>query len=85
MGSPDVQRLIGTLAPGNAEYGLFVTLGSFSKEAMALGRTRQDQRLIGGNELVSLVFEHYEQFDTRWKSLLPMRRVYVVDRDPAEV
>jgi restriction system protein len=85
MGGPDVQRLIGTLAPGNAEFGLFVTLGSFSKEAQALGRTRQDLRLISGTELVSLIFEHYERFDTRWKSLLPMRRVYVVDRDPTDI
>ena len=26
---------------------------------------------------VALIFEHYEQFDSRHKSLLPMRRVYV--------
>lgn len=85
MSAPDVQRLIGTLAPGGSEFGLFVTLGSFSKDALALGRTRQDLRLISGTDLASLIFEHYEHFDTRWKSLLPMRRVYVVDRDPADV
>jgi restriction system protein len=80
MGSPDVQRLTGTLAPGGSELGLFVTLGAYSKEAQSLGRTRQDLRLINGNDLVDLVFQHYEQFNSEYKRLLPIRRVYVVDR-----
>lgn len=80
MGGPDVQRLIGTLAAGNTELGLFVTLGAYSRDAIALGRTRQDLRLINGNELVDLVFEHYEHFSPKYKRLLPMRSVYVVDR-----
>ena len=33
--------------------------------------------LIDGNALVKLIFEHYEQFDARYKGLLPLRRVYV--------
>jgi restriction system protein len=82
IGAPDVQKLTGTLAPGGSELGLFVTLGSYSKDAQHLGRTRQDLRLINGNDLVELVFAHYEQFSSEWKRLLPMRRVYVVDRDP---
>jgi restriction system protein len=80
MGGPDVQRLIGTLAAGNTELGLFVTLGAYSRDAIALGRTRQDLRLINGNELVDLIFEHYEKFSPKYKRLLPMRSVYVVDR-----
>jgi restriction system protein len=82
VGAPDVQKLTGTLAPGGSELGLFVTLGAYSKDAQHLGRTRQDLRLINGNELVDLIFEHYEQFSPEWKRLLPMRRVYVVDREP---
>jgi restriction system protein len=30
-----------------------------------------------GNELVNLIFQHYEQFDSRYKGLLPLKRVYV--------
>jgi restriction system protein len=81
MGGPDVQRLIGTLAAGNTELGLFVTLGAYSRDAQALGRTRQDLRLINGNELVDLVFAHYDRFSPEYKRLLPMRSVYVVDRE----
>jgi restriction system protein len=82
MGGPDVQRLTGTLAPGGSELGLFVTLGAYSKDAQHLGRTRQDLRLVNGNELVDLIFQHYEKFSPEYKRLLPMRSVYVVDREP---
>jgi predicted Mrr-cat superfamily restriction endonuclease len=34
-------------------------------------------RLIDGDELVDLIFAHYEQFDSRYKSILPLKRVYV--------
>jgi restriction system protein len=82
IGAPDVQKLTGTLAPGGSELGLFVTLGVYSKDAQHLGRTRQDLRLVNGNELVKLIFENYERFSPEWKRLLPMRSVYVVDREP---
>jgi restriction system protein len=82
IGGPDVQRLTGTLAPGGSEVGLFVTLGSYSKDAQHIARTRQDLRLINGTELVDLIFEHYAQFSPEYKRLLPMRSVWVVDRRP---
>jgi restriction system protein len=82
ISSPDVQKLTGTLAPGGSELGLFVTLGTYSKDAASLGRTRQDLRLLNGTDLVRLIFEHYERFDPTWKRLLPIRAVYVVDREP---
>ena len=82
IGAPDVQKLTGTLAPGGSELGLFVTLGTYSKDAVHIERIRQDLRLINGREFVDLVFRYYEDFGPEWKRLLPMRRVYVVDRDP---
>jgi restriction system protein len=82
QGGPQVQQLTGTLSPGGEERGLFVTLGAYSKDAQHLERTRQDLRLINGNELVDLIWENYEKFSPRYKQLLPMRSVYVVDRRP---
>ena len=82
IGQPDVQKLTGTLAPGGSELGLFVTLGGYTPEAKNFGRNRQDVRLVSGTELVDLIFEHYADFDPEWKRLLPLRRVYVVDREP---
>lgn len=82
VGAPDVQKLTGTLAPGGSELGLFVTLGAYSKDAIHLGRTRQDLRLVNGNELVDLIFEHYEKLSSEWKRMLPLKALYVVDREP---
>lgn len=82
LGSPEIQKLTGTLAPGGAELGLFVSLGAFTRDAMNLGLTRHDLRLINGRDLVELVFENYERLSEKWKVLLPLRRVYVVDRRP---
>lgn len=82
IGGPDVQKLAGALAHGGSEVGLFVTLGSYSTDALHLERTRQDLRLINGTELVNLICAHYEELDAEWRRLLPMRRVYVVDREP---
>ena len=79
---PEVQKLTGSLAPGGSELGLFVTLGTFSKDAVHIGRSRQDLRLVNGNELVDLLLEHYDKLDSEWKRLFPLRRLYVVDRDP---
>ena len=79
IGGPDVRGLIGTLSPHGSEYGLFVTLGSYSKDAQYESRGRQDLRLINGKDLVDLVFEHYEKFSPDYKRLLPMRPVYVVE------
>lgn len=77
---PDVQRLIGTLSSG--EVGLFVTLGSFSKDAVDLERERQNLRLFGGADITRLALEHYEQLPSRWRELLPLRPLLVVDRPP---
>ncbi len=82
VGGPTVQALTGTLSPGGTELGLFVTLGSYSKDAVHISRTRQDLRLVAGNDLVQLILEHYDRFDPEWKRLLPMKAVFVVDRDP---
>ncbi|MBS0198783.1 MAG: restriction endonuclease [Planctomycetes bacterium] len=83
VGDPEVSSLYGKV--GTGEYGLFVSLGSFSPKATAFAKSKHNLRLIDGEELVALIFEHYEQFDSRHKSLLPMRRVYVpepIDEGP---
>lgn len=71
----DVTALYGKLA--SSEYGLFVTLGTFSPSSRNFEQSKANLRLIDGDELVELIFDHYEQFDSRHKGLLPLRRVYV--------
>ena len=75
---PDIQRLSGTLAHG--ELALFVCLGSFSKDALGYERERQNLRLLTGAEVVELTLENYDNLAPRWKTRIPLRQVYVVDR-----
>lgn len=75
IGDPVVSALYGKV--GKDEYGLLVTLGSYTNQARSFARSRSNLRLIDGNELVDLIFSHYEQFDSRYKGLLPLKRVYV--------
>lgn len=80
-GRPDVQQLIGTLAPN--ELGLFVTLGAYSKEARNVERERQNLRLFDGSDVTRLTLEHYAELPARWPKVIPLRSVLVVDRDLA--
>ena len=71
----DVSALYGKLSHG--EYGLFITLGSYSPQARNFEQSKGNLRLIDGEELVDLIFAHYDAFDSRYKGLLPLRRVFV--------
>ena len=71
----DVSALYGKLSTG--EYGLFITLGAFSPASRNFEQSKPNLRLIDGDELVGLVLDHYEAFDSKHKGLLPLRRVYV--------
>lgn len=75
VGQPEVSALGGTLSP--SEFGLIVTLGGFTPPARSFAKNKSALRLIDGEELVDLVLAHYEQFDSRYKGLLPLKRVYI--------
>ncbi len=79
----DVSALFGKLS--SSEYGLFVTLGTFSPASRAFEQGKANLRLIDGQELVDMIFQHYERFDSRYKGILPLKRVYVPEAlDDAE-
>lgn len=75
IGGPDVKSFFANV--GNGEHGLFVTLGTFSKQAKSFAEGKTNLRLLDGEELVGLISSHYEQFDPRYKTQLPLRRVYI--------
>lgn len=74
---PEVDQLLGTL--GEGEYGLFITLGSFSRQAVELERNRPKLRLIDGEQFVELLLEHYSQLAPRYRSIIPLKQIYVPD------
>jgi restriction system protein len=75
IGDPAVSALYGKVS--NGEYGLLVTLGSFTTQARNFAKAKSNLRLVDGDELVQLIFQHYDEFDSRYKGFLPLRRVYV--------
>jgi restriction system protein len=74
---PALDQLLGTL--GDGEYGLFVTLGSFNRESIQLERNRPKLRLIDGEQFVELVMQHYGQLAPRYRSVIPLKQIYVPD------
>lgn len=78
IGDPVVSALYGKVAV--SEFGLLVTLGTFTNQATNFAKSKSNLRLIDGNELVDLVLEHYEEFDSRYKGLLPLRKAYIPEQ-----
>lgn len=62
---------------GQGEFGLLVTLGTYTNQAKTFAKGKSNLRLIDGEELVGLVLQHYEQLDSRYKGLIPLKRVYI--------
>ncbi len=75
VGDPEVASLYGKV--GDGENGLFVTLGPFSNQARNFAKSKSNLRLIDGNELIDLILQHYESFDSGYKGLIPLKRVYI--------
>lgn len=78
VGDPEVSALYGKVS--GSEFGLLVALGSYSAQARAFAAGKTNLRLIDGAELVDLLLLHYEDLDSRYKGLLPLRQVYVPER-----
>ncbi|TVR69592.1 MAG: restriction endonuclease [Sphaerobacteraceae bacterium] len=74
-GNADVASLYGNIAAN--EHGLFVALGTFTRHAESFARGKGNLRLIDGRDLVRLVLNNYERFDSKYKSVLPLKRVYI--------
>ncbi len=76
-GSPEVNQLLGTL--GEGEFGLFVSLGSFSRAANELERNRPKLRLIDGEAFVAMILENYGKLSPRYRAIVPLKQIYVPD------
>lgn len=73
----EVNQLLGTL--GEGEFGLFVTLGSFSRAASEIERNRPKLRLIDGEAFVKMVLDHYGKLSPRYRAIVPLKQIYVPD------
>jgi restriction system protein len=77
VGAPEVHQLVGTQAPN--ELSLFVTLGSYTRDALGVERGRQGLRLLNGEDVVDLVLAHYADLAVRWRARFPLTSLLVVD------
>lgn len=70
-----IQSLKGAMREG--DYGLFVTLSDFSKNANKYLEATPIIRGINGLELVELVIKHYDQLSEKHKKIIPLKMVYI--------
>jgi restriction system protein len=75
IGDLIVSQLIGKL--DQEESGMIVTLGKFTNQAKSTAHKESRLRLIDGEDLVNLLLQHYEQLDSKYKDMIPLKRVYV--------
>ena len=76
VGQPEVAQLYGHVETSR-EHGLFITLGEYSAQARQFERSKHNLRLLSGEDLVALIFDHYDQFEPRYQMLLPLRKTFV--------
>lgn len=70
-----LQSLKGTLHEG--DYGLFVTLSNFTKNAQKFLDSNPRIRGINGSDLVELILQYYENLDEKYRKIIPLQKVYI--------
>lgn len=70
-----IQSLKGAMREG--DYGLFVTLSNYTKNALKYLESTPIIRGINGTELVDLVLKYYDALDEKYRDLIPLQRVYI--------
>ena len=70
-----IQSLKGTMREG--DYGLFVTLSDYTKNAKNYLKNTPIIRGINGNELVDLIIKYYDKLDEKYKKMIPLKMVYI--------
>lgn len=70
-----VLQLAGLMKPG--DYGLFITLSKYTKNAQNFLYENPNIRGINGDELVELIFKYYDKLSDKYKKIIPLKMVYI--------
>ncbi|MGN0491464.1 restriction endonuclease [Ruminococcus sp.] len=70
-----IQSLKGAMREG--DYGLFVTLSNYTKNAQKYLDNTPIIRGINGTELVDLILKYYEDLSEKYKKMIPLKMVYI--------
>lgn len=70
-----IQSLKGAMREG--DYGLFVTLSNYTKNAQKYLENTPIIRGINGTELVDLILKYYAQLSEKYRKMIPLKMVYI--------
>ena len=70
-----IQSLKGAMREG--DYGLFVTLSDYTKNAQKYLENTPIIRGINGTELVDLILKYYNQLGDKYRKMIPLKMVYI--------
>lgn len=70
-----IHSLKGAMMPG--DYGLFVTLSGYTKNAQKFLNANPIIRGINGVELVNLILKYYDKLSDKYQRMLPLKMVYI--------
>lgn len=70
-----IQSLKGAMHEG--DYGLFVTLSNYTKNAKKYLENTPIIRGINGTELVDLILKYYDQLGDKYRKMIPLKMVYI--------
>lgn len=70
-----IQSLKGAMREG--DYGLFVTLSNYTKNAQKYLANTPIIRGINGTELVELILKYYEDLNDKYQKMIPLKKVYI--------
>lgn len=70
-----IQSLKGAMREG--DYGLFVSLSNYTKNAQKYLDSTPIIRGINGMELVALVLKYYDDLSEKYRKMIPLKMVYI--------
>ena len=70
-----IQSLKGAMREG--DYGLFVTLSNYTKNARKYLESVPIIKGINGTELIELILKYYEDLDDKYQRMIPLKKVYI--------
>ncbi|MEE6710260.1 restriction endonuclease [Lacticaseibacillus paracasei] len=70
-----IQSLKGAMREG--DYGLFVTLSTYTKNAQKYLNSSPIIRGINGTELVDLILKYYDSLHAKYRNMIPLKQVYI--------
>lgn len=74
ISSKDIQALVGAMRAG--DFGLFVTSGKFTSDAIIAARNSKEFiRILDGEDFIEMWQEYYDKMTDEDKNMLPLKRI----------